>query len=146
VKTRYGAELLAEVYLDRDLEATATSHAHLHDSACGDLRAGDSSVHRLPLRPPCRIAAIVLEKTNQPGEAGQARDGPGCVGDRTPYPTQLSASIRRATSAQRAASRLAARQQARAMVRLTMGLIIGVETFDLAALTRSGEALRSFLS
>jgi len=41
---------------------------------------------------------------------------------------------------------LAARQQARAMVRLTMGLIIGVETFDLAALTRSGEALRSFLS
>jgi hypothetical protein len=134
----------AEVYLDRDLAATATSNAHLHDSACGDLRAGDSTVRRLRLRPSCRIAAIDLEKADQPVEAGQACDGTGRVGGRTPDPTQASTSAHRAASAQQAAAQLAAWQQAPATVRFTIGFGIGIgigtEPFNLAALTRPGRS------
>jgi hypothetical protein len=134
----------AEVYLDRDLAATPTSNAHLHDSACGDLRAGDSTVRRLRLRPPCGIPAVDLDKANQPGEAGQACDGPGRVGGRTPDPTQASTSA--VAPAPQAAARLATWQQARATVRLTVGVGIGIgngvgsEPFNLAALTRSGRS------
>ena len=65
--------LLAELYLACGLPAIATKGADLHDSACGYLRAGDSTVHRLPLRPARWLDAFNLEEANESGGAKQAR-------------------------------------------------------------------------
>jgi hypothetical protein len=71
--------LLAEVYLARDLPATATKDAVLHECAGGYLCAGDSTVHRLPLRPARWLDAFNPEEANQSGGAKQARGQPARV-------------------------------------------------------------------
>src|SRR5262249_30872267 len=67
-------DLLAEVFLACALPATATKDAHLHDGSCGDLRAGGSTVHRLPLRPAGWLDAFNVEEANESDRAGAARD------------------------------------------------------------------------
>ena len=66
--------LLAEVYLARDLVATANQHAHLYDGACDYFCGRDGAVHWLPLRPERRLDACILEEANESGGVGQARD------------------------------------------------------------------------
>jgi hypothetical protein len=81
--------LLAKVHLACDLPATATKDADLHHSACGYLRAGDSTVHRLPLRPARWLDAFNLEEANESGGAKQARGQPARVDDCASHRAEL---------------------------------------------------------
>jgi hypothetical protein len=82
---------VGQVYLACDLPATATKDADIDDSACGYLRAGDSAVHRLPLRPARWLDAFNPEEANDSGGAKQARGQPARVDDCASHRAELLA-------------------------------------------------------
>jgi hypothetical protein len=57
-------QLLAEVYLERDLTAMMRKNAHHHDGVCGVRRSDDVDVRRLLLRSAHGVDATDLAEAN----------------------------------------------------------------------------------